>query len=437
MDLLKIIHMLSLLIECQTFYLVIDSIWGAPKRNEVFYIYCSIVMSIILPFLYLNFRINSLGIAQYMVLFLILQLLCYKLPLVKQILTGITGVVLLNIFEFCLTMVVQLALRLGKIECPHTYINFIVLVILFVGFFFLRIYISRKQLYIFDVSASLPVYIFEMFACIAMFVCVMILSEMFLIYNSVASPEIVLVGVIGFSGALVGFVLLYRLLVSRKIYQQNSEFNRKLLLLKEDYYKKLLNSQDETKKIQHDIKNNLIVLKQLIDTEKYNEADNFLHDLVEQLQEIQKIYSVGNEIVDLIINDKFSLAARNNIKCSIEGLLPGNLNVSTLDLCTIFSNLLDNAIEGCEKVESDRKINLVIRNNEREILVMLTNTCALDDFAPTDKLKTTKEDGNFSHGYGTENVKASVRKYNGWILYNCQNKIFNAKMVLPFCEKNE
>ena len=79
--------------------------------------------------------------------------------------------------------------------------------------------------------------------------------------------------------------------------------------------------------------------------------------------------------------------------------------------CTIFSNILSNAIEAAADAE-EKYVSVECRYNERNIIIVVKNSFRNEPENGSPVLKTRKEDLDY-HGYGLTNMKDSVDKYNG------------------------
>ena len=123
----------------------------------------------------------------------------------------------------------------------------------------------------------------------------------------------------------------------------------------------------------------------------------------------------------------------------LDGVLDGGLDMKPVDICTIFANAIDNAIEACEKLEekSDRWIKLSIKRTDRFFSINLCNSM-LDDkkqsvvhrlFGGGDRF-TTKEDKSL-HGYGTQNMQKVISKYDGIEKVNAENGVFTLSIIFP------
>lgn len=129
--------------------------------------------------------------------------------------------------------------------------------------------------------------------------------------------------------------------------------------------------------------------------------------------------------VDAVINDQVKAMNKKNIKFQYDGCPKIREDISDYDLCTIFYNILKNAVEGCEKIETDkRSIDVEVSNSGEQLLIKVENDTILKDKSIDGNLVTTKKDIK-NHGFGIKSVSAVVKKYNG--LYS--NKIENGKFI--------
>lgn len=101
----------------------------------------------------------------------------------------------------------------------------------------------------------------------------------------------------------------------------------------------------------HDYHNHLQTLKARLDMGQSESAREYLDRLENDLDGIRALAETGNVSVDAILNAKLSLVLKQDIDLSFKATVPGSLTVSDIDLCVILGNLIDNAMESCEKVE--------------------------------------------------------------------------------------
>ena len=135
------------------------------------------------------------------------------------------------------------------------------------------------------------------------------------------------------------------------------------------------------------------------------------------------IYSVGHPIADAIINDSYEkLASERNIDFQIMGKLPKSDDLSDIDICIIFSNLLNNAVEAIKKFPEDiqASLNVFINVIELDLVITVENSSLPYDRQNIADINTSKPD-HINHGFGLKNIKSTVKKYDGYFSLEYQN----------------
>ena len=182
--------------------------------------------------------------------------------------------------------------------------------------------------------------------------------------------------------------------------------------------------------LRHDIKNHLFVVRSLIRGGKYDDADAYISELEpENRGELDDIIDTGNPAADILISGKKAAAERLGTEFSVKTAIPENLKISAADMVILLGNLLDNAIEGCERADAEHKsISLEIRYRPEYLLCVTENTSGYVKIE-NGNIKSSKTDGG-THGIGQKNIKRIVDKYNGEITQKYENGRFVVKLVL-------
>ena len=172
----------------------------------------------------------------------------------------------------------------------------------------------------------------------------------------------------------------------------------------------------------HDYKHKIFAIKHWLDEGNIEKVRDFIEKESESLS--QKIFYIktGSAMVDAIINTKRNIAEEKGIVFSINVAMPKMCIVSDLDLVCILGNLIDNAIEACEK--QDKK--------HMEVVVKVINSYQ-GQF--TEKTVTTKKE-KYLHGIGLKNVKSIVEKYDGtYEMSKEKDEVVTKIMILNTNEK--
>ncbi|MGB4658963.1 MAG: ATP-binding protein [Mobilitalea sp.] len=96
-----------------------------------------------------------------------------------------------------------------------------------------------------------------------------------------------------------------------------------------------------------------------------------------------------------------------NAALKVKGIIHAPMLINDYDICTIFANALDNAIEACEKMETNRWIEVSIGLHQNFLTVLISNS-----FAGPVSLRSKKQDRK-NHGFGLQNLTECVERNNG------------------------
>ena len=117
----------------------------------------------------------------------------------------------------------------------------------------------------------------------------------------------------------------------------------------------------------------------------------------------------------------------------MDGIIESGLNWKPMDICTVFANLLDNAIEAAARTK-DGVIDLEFRKSEHHRLIRASNSCA-DDVDCEALMQSgshfTSKDDKELHGYGIGNIRRTIEKNDGMMKVSCADHVFTMEIILP------
>ncbi len=213
------------------------------------------------------------------------------------------------------------------------------------------------------------------------------------------SIMLLLVVVVSFVGNLWAMLTLNR--------QQQLERENALAQHNRKYYEAMEQQQFEIRRIRHDLANHLQVLLSLSAEEK----DSYIRKMIEN-PALEKVLSYsGDATVNAVLTAKESVMRQRGISFYAKVDIPKQLPFEKPDLCALFANALDNAIEACAALDSDgKRIDLCARAAKGILSVEVRNPFAgqLSGGLP----ETTKQD-SVNHGYGLRSIQEIARKYGG------------------------
>ena len=199
----------------------------------------------------------------------------------------------------------------------------------------------------------------------------------------------------------------------------------------QDYYESLESQQIQIRKLRHDINNYLDSLLTFINSEGKGNAMPYY----EKLKEMASFTSVkkfcNNSLLNAVINNKYQLFQTYNIDSSINIDIAENTFINDMDLCALFANSIDNAIEAVQKIEdeSQRIIILKARVINNYFSYQIENTKQNRIIAKNNLLKSSKNN-SFLHGFGLENIKDIVRKYHGTLDIQYSDNRFTLTIII-------
>ncbi len=179
----------------------------------------------------------------------------------------------------------------------------------------------------------------------------------------------------------------------------------------------------------HDYHNHLQTLKARLDMGQIAEARTYLDSLEEDLDGIRALAETGNASLDAILNAKLSLVLKKEIELNFKAEVPKSLTVSDIDLCVILGNLIDNAVESCEKVtEGSRFLRLYIGVFRKQLYLSVTNATT-ETVRKIDAAYISTKRGN--HGHGLKRIDRVVEKYGGYVNRQNEPGVFATEILLP------
>lgn len=189
-------------------------------------------------------------------------------------------------------------------------------------------------------------------------------------------------------------------------------------------------AQKQTRAYRHDMKNHLILLKDMISTNKNQEAINYINNIYDIVFNITHEIFTGNIAIDSVLNAKLALAKNLNIEVEKTIQVPGDLKLDPIDSCILFGNIMDNAIEACSRIESGaKKIELFLAYKNNSLICRVINTT--DDHVQKEgHIYLSSKKSYNQPGIGLENIFNTVRKYDGTINTEHKNRFFNLSFII-------
>jgi len=212
--------------------------------------------------------------------------------------------------------------------------------------------------------------------------------------------------------------------LSSTYYQSLSQILDKQFQAQISHYEAMAKANADVRKFKHDYDNLIVGLIDLIKRGDIPNAMLLLESDDESDARLSFSYNTGSPILDALLLEKQTQAASISATIVFEGVVPGNL-IKPVDICAIFGNALDNAIEACEKCVAEDPKTITIQSdfNHGFLFIKIKNPTATEVSIANNTIATTKENSN-AHGIGLRSIKTSVDKYSGAMLLSYEGREF-------------
>lgn len=194
-------------------------------------------------------------------------------------------------------------------------------------------------------------------------------------------------------------------------------------------YRMSRDSMDLINRKYHDLKHQIAALRSEQNPEVRN---HWLDEMEEDIRSYEAQNKTGNSVLDTVLTGKSLYCQKHGIALTVvaDGRELDFLDV--MDICTLFGNALDNAIECQLKIpdKSRRMIHLSLSTQKQFLLLRVENYCPHPPRFHNGLPVTTKEDAA-NHGFGVKSIRHTARKYGGSTTMAMEGEWFVLKVLLP------
>lgn len=173
----------------------------------------------------------------------------------------------------------------------------------------------------------------------------------------------------------------------------------------------------------HDYKQNISTIYQLLESQKYTRAINYIKTLSNELYAAIYRINTKHDIIDAILNQKDIQALQNGIELDVRTQDLSMVKIQDNLLIIIIANIIENAIEACSLTESEKIISVKLIIESGTLIFSVINPVSTPVEIKDKTIATTKEDKSL-HGYGLKSVSAAIKQCNGDFEMECKNNKF-------------
>ncbi len=200
-------------------------------------------------------------------------------------------------------------------------------------------------------------------------------------------------------------------------------------------YQMMEQQYSQAERLRHDLKNHVLALRGLWEERAWDKLGDYLKRMEDSAQFGANEEATGNRAVDALLFQKRKMAEDRQIVWECDVQIPKRCRISEFDLCVLFGNILDNAVEACMRLQQGEReagrrpfINVQARTVKKCFLLEVKNS--MRDAEKQESRFAEKENPQ-RHGIGLLNVGDVVRGYDGVMNTEMQNGVFDISVLLP------
>ena len=226
----------------------------------------------------------------------------------------------------------------------------------------------------------------------------------------------------------------FEISISELLTQKELYSIRHVLSSQYEQFRYYQESEEMLHMMQHDLKHQIEGLRGETNEQKKEEWLDMIENELDKWWLPQR---TGNSVFDTILSAKLRRARQLDVRitCVADGALLNCLHVA--DICTIFGNALDNALESVVMIPDPEKrlIHVSVSAQKNFIFINISNTLGTPLIESENILLTTKRDKK-NHGYGIKGIKYVVGKYGGHVSYKADEGWFRLNILIPMKQTN-
>ena len=195
--------------------------------------------------------------------------------------------------------------------------------------------------------------------------------------------------------------------------------------LQAKHYAALMDQQQSIRALRHDLANHLMTVNILAQKDAA-QAEAYIKDLTRQFREMTAIDFCENRTADAVLYGKRAEASASGVAFTVDAVLPETIGVDELDLMSLLSNLIDNALDAAKQAE-DKRVTVTLRTEAGAVLLNVENT--VPPGTVVDPRRTTKANKQM-HGLGVGIAEGICRKYHGSLSFQPGDRTVEVSAML-------
>lgn len=211
--------------------------------------------------------------------------------------------------------------------------------------------------------------------------------------------------------------------------EMEEKFILKMDLDRKIHDKEIIDMYTEMVGWKHDFRNHISMISGLLQVSTKEDVISYINEIDSSITKLDKNIYTDNIAINSILVSKIKAAEGKNIHISLNLKINSDIKVSSVDICTILGNLLDNSIEACDNIKDYRFINLKIASEKNILVIKISNNTSSGYVNEIDG-KFISSKNNYMNGIGLVQVDNIVKKYNGYVNRHHKNNIFTTYIMI-------
>ncbi len=253
----------------------------------------------------------------------------------------------------------------------------------------------------------------------------MIISFGNVVQKTINSEEITAVFKIVMAIEMIAVTAIIMLLIvesyEKKYYLEQNALKEEYILIQKKYYESIYEKEIELRRFRHDIKSQLGLLGIMAERGDCESVKKHLESIDSEFSysSFSEIH-IGNELLDVILGMMHKRAYDKGLRLDVYGKLSSFQNNYVYELCAIFSNAIENAIEACIEMKCDGPIKVKVLEHNNMLCCFFENPSTEEMYQKVLKGVTSKSD-KLNHGYGVSSISRAVKRLGGSMEYHYES----------------
>lgn len=267
---------------------------------------------------------------------------------------------------------------------------------------------------------------------------IIIISSLLSSFNYVETKRqanVLFVHAVGTAGMNMVVFYLINDIVDREIKINDNRINQMQVKNQVNMYRSISEKFESQKRKTHEFKNQIMCIESLLAKKQYDELKKYVKNINGDLNKELDLINTNHVIINAVLNTKYQEMTEKKIVFVFRVNNLAEVGIRDEDIVIILSNLLNNAIETCNKCSGKRIIRLKFIKESDHIIIAVKNTFNHIIHYKDGEIKSTKISEEGEHGVGIINIVRTIEKYGGSYVIQELEREFLFSIVIPLGQK--